>query len=346
MTILDRHNAPPAGVTVQIVPSGQPVSGSGFGARFRRGWNAFRASRSGVVGLVLLAILVLMALTASLLSPADPNAIVDAPLLPPSLHHLMGTDGIGKDVLSNFLYGSRVALLVGASSAAIALVFGSLVGSLAGFYGGVVDGLLMRVAELFQVLPTLILAIVIVALLGAHEMFLIAAIAVTIWPQQARLVRAQVLSIRERDYVAASRAMGFGSRHIMFSEILPNALPPVVVQGALDVGTAILLEAGLSFIGLGDPSVPSWGQMLFNAQQNLENGWWITVFPGLGICLAVLAFNLVGDGINAALNPRVEGLRRFVGVTSVRRVAALVIGRRQGQKTASALLQGDSAGKS
>lgn len=283
---------------------------------------------SGAIGSALIVLIVLVAVLAPLLAPSSPTTIVGAPFEAPSGRHLLGTDNVGQDLLSNIVYGARVSLIVGTLAAVLALGVGALVGGLAGYFRGAADTILMRITELFQVIPALIFAIVVVALLGQRLSLLVAVIALTIWPQVARLVRAQFLTFRERDFVRAARVAGFPTRHIIVREILPNALPPVIVQVTLDVGTAILLEAGLSFLGLGDASVPSWGQILFNAQQYLQSAWWLSVFPGAAIAITVLAFNLFGDGLNAVLNPRAR--RRLEGGRSAGRLLRLAGRKRDG----------------
>lgn len=274
----------------------------------------------GIVALVLIVLLTVMAAFASQLAPYQPGAIVGPALAPPFGHFLFGTSAIGSDVLTTFIYGAQVSLLVGAASGAIALVLGCVFGGLAGYLGGITDSILMRIAELFMVVPTLILAVVMVALLGENLIYIIAIIALSLWPQEARIARSQFLTLRERDFVQGARVHGFGWRHIVFKEILPNAIAPVVVQVTLDSGSAILLYAGLCFLGLGDPALPSWGTMLTNAQSYLTADPWLSVFPGVGILVAVLAFNFLGHSLNEVMNPRTP------------RVSALSTGRRMASR--------------
>jgi peptide/nickel transport system permease protein len=183
---------------------------------------------------------------------------------------------------------------------------GIIVGASAGFYGAWLDGLLMRLTELFQIMPRLFLAMLIIAVFGTGIERIVLVIGILGWPAMARLVRAGVLSLKEQQFAEAARAIGVGNARLCFREILPNALPPAIVVGSLDVAQAILMEAGLSFFGLGDRNLVSWGTMLFNAQTFLRHGWWLTLFPGLAIFVTVIAFNLVGDGINDALNPKLR----------------------------------------
>ncbi|GAA0712064.1 dipeptide/oligopeptide/nickel ABC transporter permease/ATP-binding protein [Dactylosporangium roseum] len=270
----------------------------------RLAWAGSLRSGYGLVGSVTLGILVLVAVFAPLLAPEDPHAITSEFLSPPSGAHLLGTDLVGHDLLSQLVYGARVTLLVAGTAAVISFGLGVLVGSVAGYFRGPVDTLLMKVTEFFQIIPSLVFALVLVALMGSHLWLVTLAIGLTIWPQQARIVRAQFLTLREREFVQASRALGFSDRHIIFREIYPNALGPVFVQATLDVGVAILLETALSFLGLGDPNKASWGQMLFGAQAHLERAWWLALWPGVAIALTVLAVNFVGDSLSEWFNAR------------------------------------------
>lgn len=277
-------------------------------------WSAFLRTRLGPLGLGLLVLLAVVAVIAPLLAPSSPSAIVGEGLLEPSGAHLMGTDNVGRDVLSVVIYGTRVSLLVGLLSATIALVIGAVVGGIAGYYRGWAEAVLMRISELFQTLPAIVVVLFVVAMLGSHFWLLIVAISLAIWPLEARIIYGQFVTLRERNFVAAARVAGMPARRIIVREILPNALPPVIVQVSLDAGLAILVEAGLGFLGLSDPAVPSWGQLLFDAQPYLQQAWWMSVFPGVGIVLAVLAFNLLGDALNDVVNPR-----RRASLSSLRR---------------------------
>ncbi len=273
----------------------------------REFWRRFRRSRAGVIGLSLVVLLVVVALAAPLLAPRDPQTTSMVTLNPPGTPgHPLGTDNLGRDILSGVLWGSRVSLTVGVCAAATAVLLGVFIGSLAGFYGGWADAVLGRITELFQVIPRFVLALLVVALFGSGLWKLIAVIGILSWPQAARVVRGQVMALRGAAYVDAARVLGLRNARIIFSEILPNVLAPVVVIGSLDVAGAILLEASLGFFGLGDPNLVSWGMMLNNAQAHLREAWWMSVFPGLGISLAVLGFNLMGDGLNDAANPRLD----------------------------------------
>ncbi|MBM3470301.1 MAG: ABC transporter permease [Armatimonadetes bacterium] len=271
----------------------------------REFWRRFRRSRAGIIGLGLVVLLVVVAMAAPLLAPRDPQTTSLVTLNPPGTPgHPLGTDNLGRDILSGVLWGSRVSLTVGVCAAAAAVLLGVFIGSLAGFYGGWADAVLGRITELFQVIPRFVLALLVVALFGSGLWKLIAVIGILSWPQAARVVRGQVMALRGAAYVDAARVLGLRNARIIFSEILPNVLAPVVVIGSLDVAGAILLEASLGFFGLGDPNLVSWGMMLNNAQAHLRQAWWMSVFPGIAISLAVLGFNLMGDGLNDAANPR------------------------------------------
>jgi peptide/nickel transport system permease protein len=273
-------------------------------------WARYRRSRRAVVALGVLLLTFSLALAAPLVTAYDPLAGSADALLPPlTPGHPLGTDHLGRDVWSQLVYGARVSLAVGLLAALSATLLGTAVGAAAGYAGGWPDGALMRLAEFFQTLPRLVLALIVVALFGAGVGRLIFVIAILSWPQTARVVRASVLSLREAPFVDAARVGGMGAGAIVASEILPNALAPIVVTGSLDVATAILLEAALGFFGLGDPNRVSWGSMLNQAQPYLRQAWWMAVFPGLAISFVVLSFNVVGDSLNEALNPRLRGAR-------------------------------------
>ncbi len=271
----------------------------------RRGvWPRFRRQPVALVGFAILLALGGMALGAGQIAPHPPFALSNEVLRPPSAAHWMGTDDLGRDLFSAVVYGTRVSLLVGFGSVLIATVLGVVIGALAGGAGGWVDTLLMRVTELFQVVPRFFLALIVVALLGSSIWLIVLLLGLTYWTGTARLTRSQVLTLRTREYVVAARGIGMRESRILLREILPGALPPVITQAALHVGGAILIEAGLSFLGLGDPSVVSWGALLNDAQQFVRTAWWMSVFPGLAIMLTVLAVNVAADGLNEALNRR------------------------------------------
>lgn len=273
-------------------------------------WEAFARSRASVVAAVVIVAVIGLAILAPQVAGQDPRSGSPDALKPPlSVGHVLGTDNLGRDIWAQVVYGARVSLSVGVLAAASAVVIGTLVGAIAGYAGGWIDALLMRVAEFFQVLPRFVLALIVVAVFGTGLGKLIAVIGLLSWPQTARLVRAGFLSFRDAPFVDAARVGGMPPGAIIFREILPNVLAPIVVSGSLDIAAAILLEAGLGFFGLGDPNLVSWGSMLNAAQQYLRQAWWMSFFPGVGISISVLAFNVVGDGLNDALNPRLRSAR-------------------------------------
>ncbi len=269
------------------------------------------ATRHGGIGLSILIALVLTAIFASIIAPYGAIAQVGTSLLPPSWQHPMGTDNIGRDLLSLVIYGSRASLTIGFAAALAALLIGGTIGAVAGYFRGAAEAVLMRVAELFQTLPVIIVVLFAIALFGTSFWLLIAAVALAIWPLEARLIYGQFVNLRERDFVAAAIVADLPTRHIVLREILPNALPPVIVQVALDASLAILIESGLGFLGLSDASMVSWGQLLFVAQDFLDQAWWMSVFPGAAICLAVIGLNMLADGLNELVNPR--AMRRTAG---------------------------------
>ncbi len=261
------------------------------------------ATGNGALGASILLALILIALVAPLLAPYSPLQQTPDSLAPPSAKYLLGTDNIGRDVFSLMLYGARSSLLVGLGAALAALLVGGTIGILAGYFRGATEAVLMRVVELFQTLPVIILVLCAIAFFGSSFWLLIAAVALAIWPMEARLVYGQYIRLRERDFIAAAHVADLSTWHIIFKEILPNAARPVVVQVALDASVAILIEAGLGFLGLSDPSKVSWGQQLFVAQEYMDTAWWMSIFPGAAICLAVIGLNLFADGLSEAMDP-------------------------------------------
>jgi len=264
---------------------------------------AFLASPPATIGAVLVILLVLAALLAPVLAPYEPLRLAGRPLAPPGARHLMGTDNLGRDVFTTVLYGMRVSLAVGFLASAIALLVGVAAGSVAGYFGGAIDNAIMRVTELFQVIPRIFLMIIAVALFGAHVEVTAIAIGMTSWPAAARILRAEFLSRRESDYVLAARVIGASDAHIIFREILPNAIAPMIEIATLNVAAAVLLEAALAFLGLSDPNVASLGRMLQESIQFLRFAWWMSVFPGLIVTCLAVAMNLVGEGIGGVLDP-------------------------------------------
>ena len=269
-------------------------------------WQQFRRNRAAELSLYLIIGFVLAATLAYQLSPYDPFALGDETLIAPRGDHWMGTDDLGRDTLSRVIHGSRVPLLVGFLATAASMALGILIGSLSGYFGGRTDIILMRVTEYVLVVPRFFLALLVVAMLGTGIEKIILVIGILGWPEVARVVRAQFLTFREREFVIAARAIGASHGKVIFREILPNAIPPAVVVGSILVARAILLEAGLSFLGLGDPNLISWGSLLSEAQERISASVWLALFPGLAISLLVLCINLFGDGINDVLNPKLR----------------------------------------
>ena len=267
-----------------------------------------RVPRPSIVvlaAMIVFGVIALAVIFAPFLAPYDPDAVdFSAIYAPPSWAHPLGTDSLGRDIRSVVLYAGRSSLTVGFSAAAMAFLIGGTVGSLAGYFRGPVAAVLLRLTDLFHTLPAIIIVLFSVSLLGSSFWLLVAAVALAIWPIEARIVYGQFITLSEREFVLAARAAGLSTPHIIFREILPNALPTIIVQVSLDASTAILIEAGLGFLGLSDPTVASWGEMLNRGQQFLELAWWMSVFPGMAICIAVLGFNLFADGLTEMFNPR------------------------------------------
>ncbi len=271
------------------------------------GLRMFMRNPSAVFGLALLVVIVLVSFAGPWLFPADPFEIRAAPLTPPGTSDAwLGTDYLGRDIVISLLYGGRPTLLVGAVAALLSVVIGITVGAMAGFYGGAVDAALMRVTEFFQVLPALLFAMVVVTLFSPSLVTVTLSIGLVSWPATARLARAEFMKVRDLEFVRAERSIGAGNARLIWRVILPNAFAPLVVSGTLAVGSAILFEAGLSFLGLGDPNQMSWGMMIGSSRQYVLSSWWSVAIPGAAIFLTVLAVSLIGDGLNDALNPKLR----------------------------------------
>ena len=271
---------------------------------------AFCRNKGAVLGVVILLLVFLTAGLAGILFPFSPWDMQTAPFMPPGeMDMLLGSDSLGRDVAAGIAYGARVSLLVGGVSTVVALAIGVTLGAAAGYAGGWLDDLLMRFTEFFQTIPSFILAVVLVAIFKPNIVSIVAAIAIVSWPPVTRVVRAEFLSLRQREFVQAAEVLGFSRLTIVFREILPNALSPIIVLASLMVASAVLLEAALSFLGLGDPNLMSWGFMIGSGRSVIRIAWWMSVFPGIAIFLTVLALNLVGEGLNDALNPRVSNRR-------------------------------------
>ena len=273
----------------------------------REALRMFLRNRTAIAGLVMLIAVLLVAIAGPWVYPADPFEIRTMPLTPPfSEEAWLGSDQLGRDVLTGIVYGGRATLLVGAFAALLSVAIGVSLGALAGYYGGRVDALLMRVTEFFQVLPALLFAMVVVTLFSPSLVTVTLAIGIVSWPGTARLARAEFLKTKNLEFVRAERAIGARDARIIWKVILPNALPSLVVSATLAVGAAILFEAGLSFLGLGDPNQMSWGLMIGSARQYVLSCWWAVAFPGAAIFVTVLAVSLIGDGLNDALNPKLR----------------------------------------
>lgn len=281
------------------------------GPRRWRRLRAFLRNPVGVGSLAFLLMVAALALLAPLLYPDDPMEMVARPFLWPGQNpsHPLGTDSLGRDVAAGLVWGTRVSLLVGVCAMILGVTLGLMVGAVAGYFGGKADTLLVKLIEIFQTPPSFVLLIVLVAIAQPAIPTVIGAIALVTWPTIARIVRSEFRSLRERDFVMAARGLGYGHARIILSEILPNALPPVIVTASVLVATAILMESALSFLGLGDPNLVSWGSMIGAGRELLRTAWYLSAIPGLAIVLTVLALNLLGDALNDALNPRVAAAR-------------------------------------
>lgn len=274
----------------------------------------FRKNRLAIGGLAVVAILFVIAFTVvagsffKIYFPYDPNAIhLTQQLLPPSAAHPLGTDNLGRDVLSRMLHGAWISLTVGFVAVGISVTIGLLIGSLAGYFGGWVDSVLMRFVDIMMTFPAFFLILTVIALLGPGFWKVIIVIGLTSWTGMARFVRAEILSLRQRDFIQAARALGIPSHRIIIRHVLPNAMAPVLVAATLGVADAILTEAGLSFLGFGvQPPQPTWGNILTAGRLYIFTAWWLTLFPGLAILITVLAFNLCGEGLRDALDPRLR----------------------------------------
>jgi peptide/nickel transport system permease protein len=266
-------------------------------------------SPPAVIGLVLLAVVVAMALSAGWLFPRDPLSLAGRPLIWPldNPRFWLGTDNSGRDIAAQIFHGARISLLIGLVATLVAVAIGVVIGAVAGFYGGHVDTVLMRVTEAFQTLPNFLLLLVLVAVFGSNLTTVTIAIGVVSWPAPARLTRAEFLSLRNREFVQAARTLGVRDVALIFREILPNALPPIVVYASVVMAVAILLESALAFLKLSDPNVASWGNLIGLGRDVLRVQWYVSAIPGIAILVTVLAVSLVGQGLNDAFNPRLKG---------------------------------------
>jgi peptide/nickel transport system permease protein len=269
---------------------------------FRR----YRRNRAAMLGLFILTAAAGLAVGAPWLYPGSPFQLAGKPLSTPFGEFALGTDTLGRDVAAGITHGARTSLMIGLVATAVAVALGTVLGGFAGFYGGALDDLLMRLTELFQTIPSFLFALVLVAVLGPSLTSTVTAITAVSWPAVARLVRGEFLATRRREYVQAGIGLGLSDVRIIFRHILPNCLSPIIVLASLMVATAILIESGLSFLGLSDPNVMSWGFQVGAGRGVLRAAWWLCAIPGIAILLTVLAINLVGEGLNDALNPRLR----------------------------------------
>ncbi len=271
-------------------------------------WQNLKRNRLALAGGCVVALLFVVSLLAPLVAPSDPNAINAWQVLsPPSWQHWFGTDELGRDVFSRVLYGARISLKVGFVAVGIAVSIGTVVGLVSGYYSGVIDTVLMRLVDIMLCFPAFFLILAVITFLEPSIWYIMMVIGLTGWMGVARLVRAETLSIREMDYITAARCIGCSDRRIIFRHILPNAMSPVLVSASLGVAGAILTESALSFLGIGvQPPTPSWGNILTSGKDYIEFAWWLSLFPGLAILVTVLAYNLLGEGIRDALDPRVK----------------------------------------
>ena len=268
----------------------------------------FVRNRAAVIGLLLLIVIILLALLAPLIYPENPFKTVGKPLLEPFGEFFLGTDRLGRDVAAGVVHGARTSILIASIATMLSVIFGTVIGSLSGYYGGQTDNLLMRFTEFFQTIPSFVFAIVLVAILQPSIQSIVIAITVVTWPPVARLVRGEFIAMRNREFVEACICLGMKDSVIIFREILPNVLSPILVTGSLMTATAILIESALAFLGLGDPNVMSWGFMIGSGREFLRTAWWLCAIPGIAILVTVLGINLVGEGLNDTFNPKLRNL--------------------------------------
>ncbi len=270
-------------------------------------WVRYKRSRGAVLGLFIVLLILFMAGTASLFYPDDPFRLAGKPLAAPMTNgFFLGSDSLGRDVASGIVHGAKTSLLIGFVATIVSVFIGIFFGAFAGYFGGRLDDFLMRVTEIFQTIPSFIFAILLVAIMKPSISSIVIAIAVVSWPGVARLVRGEFLALKNREFVQACHTLGMSDFRIMLREILPNCLSPIIVVGSLMIATAILIESGLAFLGLGDPNIMSWGFLIGAGRTMLRSAWWVCTFPGIAILVTVLAINLVGEGLNDALNPRLK----------------------------------------
>jgi len=269
-------------------------------------WHRFKKNPLSVAGLAIIISLAMIAILAPVISPYEPTKIdVYNVLSPPGNGHIFGTDELGRDVLSRMIWGARISLMVGFIAVGIAITIGTIIGSISGYYGGKIDAVLMRFVDMMLAFPTFFLILAVIAIVEPSISTIMIVIGLTGWMDVARLVRAEFLTLKERDFVLAAKAIGASDLRVMFRHIIPNALSPVFVAATFGIAGAILIESGLSFLGLGvQPPEPSWGNILTSGKDNITVAWWLSLFPGIAILITVLSYNLVGEGLRDAIDPR------------------------------------------
>ncbi len=275
--------------------------------KWRETVRLFCRNYTALFGLIVVIIFIFTGIFGPFLMPADPFEPVAPPLTAPGEYGLLGTDYLGRDVFTGIIYGTRLTLVIATAATLVTVLIGITVGAIAGFYGGLIDNILMRITEFFQVLPPLVFSMVLVAVFSTDLVVVVLAIAVTTWTTEARLTRAEFLKIREREYVLSAKAVGARNWRIITRVILPNAMPPLVIAITLRIGITIIYEAALSFLGLTDPDTMTWGKMIGLSRDFFFDAWWTVTFPGLAILLVVLCIALIGDGLNDAFNPKLRG---------------------------------------
>lgn len=277
-----------------------------FIAKIKKALSLINHVKQLKIGIMLLTIIILLALFAPLLATYDPFALNDNMVSPPCKNYILGTDGLGRDVYSGILYGARTSIFIGVVAASISGILGTLIGGISGFYGGKTDAFLSEVINIFLMMPTFFLILIIVALFGSSMLNVMIVIGVTTWTGNARLMRAQALSLKQRTFVKSLETIGESKFQTLVKHIIPNGIFPIIANTTMNISGAILTESGLSFLGLGDPNIISWGQMVYNGKSYLTNGWWISTFSGAAIVITVLAFYLIGDGMNNILSPKLN----------------------------------------
>ncbi len=277
-----------------------------FFTKMKRMLSMINQVRQLKIGIILLTIIILLALFAPLIATHDPFSLNDDMVNPPSKNYLLGTDGLGRDIFSGILYGARTSIVIGVVAASISGIVGTLIGGISGFYGGKIDSVVSEIINVFLMMPTFFLILIIVALFGSSMFNVMVVIGITTWTGNARLMRAQALSLKQRTFVKSLETIGESKFKTLVKHIIPNGIFPIIANTTMNISEAILTESGLSFLGLGDPNVMSWGQMVYNGKSYLTNGWWISTFSGAAIVLTVLAFYLIGDGMNNILSPKLN----------------------------------------